>query len=62
MGYRNEWGVILINHGDKVFTVHQGDRIAQVVFNKFEKAEFELTDSFEETDRKGGWGSTGVSS
>lgn len=36
-GYRNDWGVILINLGDEEFEVAQGDRVAQVVLNKFEE-------------------------
>lgn len=35
-------------------------RIAQGVFAKYEQAEWEIVDSLEETERKGGFGSTGV--
>lgn len=58
--YRNEWGVILINLSDKPFKIMNGDRIAQVVFSKYEKAEFESVEVLDETDRKGGFGSTGT--
>ena len=58
--YRNEVGVILINHGELTFTVFQGDRIAQCVINKVEQVEFLEVDELNETDRKGGFGSTGI--
>src|SRR5512143_3607674 len=32
--YRGEVGVILVNLGDKPFTINNGDRIAQMVFKK----------------------------
>lgn len=60
--YRNEWGVILINHGDKNFKVKQGDRIAQAVLNKVEQINWRVVNSLEETERKGGFGSTGTES
>lgn len=58
--YRNEVGIILFNTSDEVFKVERGDRIAQIVFNKFEQAEWEVADKLDETDRKGGFGSTNV--
>ncbi len=59
--YRGEIGVILINHGKKEFTVTRAMRIAQMVINKYEKAELELCDDLEGTSRgTGGFGSTGV--
>lgn len=59
--YRGEVGVILINLGDKPFTVHQGDRIAQMVFAPVEQPAFVLADSLDETARGGGgFGHTGV--
>jgi len=65
--YRQEIGVILINHGKEPFHVNKGDRIGQLVMNKIEKIEWDLIteDQFkqiiekEETERKGGFGSTG---
>ncbi len=60
--YRGILKVILINHGKEDFNIKKGDRIAQIVLNKFEAAELEVTDSLEETSRgEGGFGSTGVS-
>lgn len=63
--YRGEVKVILINHGMKPFQIYKGDRIAQVVFQKVERAIFyALTDEqFKETNTlrgEGGFGSTGV--
>lgn len=62
-GYRGEIGVILYNAGDDVFAVDRGDRIAQVVIQRFETAEFEVVDALTDTERgDGGFGSTGVES
>lgn len=59
--YRGEIKVILINLGDKDFTINSGDRIAQMVFIKHEQANFELVEELNETDRGiGGFGHTGV--
>lgn len=59
--YRGEVKVPLINLGEETFVIENGDRIAQVVINKYEQAEFELTDSLSETERgAGGFGHTGV--
>ena len=58
--YRSEWGVILINHGSEPFIVHQGDRIAQAVLNKVEQIKWNQVESLDETERKGGFGSTGI--
>lgn len=58
--YRGEIGVILINHSSVPFILNYGDRIAQMVFNKVEQAEFVEVDTLSETDRgEGGFGSTG---
>jgi dUTP pyrophosphatase len=59
--YRGEIKVILINLGDKDFTINSGDRIAQMVFIKHEQADFELVEVLDETERgTGGFGHTGV--
>ena len=59
--YRGEIKVILINLGDKDFTINNGDRIAQMVFIKHEQVDFELVEELEETQRgAGGFGHTGV--
>ena len=60
-GYRSEIGVILINFGNEAFIVHPGDRIAQIVFKKYEKAELIEVESLDmENDRGGGYGHSGV--
>lgn len=62
-GYRGEIAVLLYNAGSDAFTVNRGDRIAQMVIQKFETAEFEVVDALTDTDRgDGGFGSTGVKS
>ena len=59
--YRGEWNVPLINFSDKPYTINNGDRIAQVVFSSYVKAQFEITNKLEETDRgAGGFGHTGI--
>lgn len=58
--YIGDIGVILINHGEEIFTVSNGDRIAQMVIAKHETVEFEQVESLDETERgAGGFGSTG---
>jgi dUTP pyrophosphatase len=58
--YRGEVGVILINHGPKPFVVKRKDRIAQLVFSPVIRAELEVVDSLEETERnERGFGYTG---
>jgi dUTP pyrophosphatase len=60
-GYRGEVGVILYNASDQPFLVNKGDRIAQMVIQKYETAVFSVVDRLDETDRgSGGFGSTGV--
>ena len=59
--YRGDVGVILINLSSKQFTINPGDRIAQMVINKFEQIEWELVNELSETERgEGGFGSTNV--
>ena len=59
--YRGEVGVILINLSNEPFTVENGERIAQMVIAKHERAEWSLVDSLSETARGvGGFGSTGI--
>lgn len=59
--YRGEIGVILINLSDQPFTVTHGERIAQMVVSKHERAVWEEADKLAETARgEKGFGSTGV--
>jgi dUTP pyrophosphatase len=51
--------IILINMGKQTFRINSGDRIAQLVFNRVIKAEFELAEELDETRRTdGGFGHT----
>ncbi len=59
--YRGELKVILINLGKEDIVIENGDRIAQIVFIKYERAQVELVDELSSTDRsQGGFGHTGV--
>jgi dUTP pyrophosphatase len=59
--YRGEIGVVLINLSNEPFVVNNGDRIAQMVFKKYENAEFIEVESLDMTnDRGGGYGHSGV--
>lgn len=59
--YRGEWKVCLINLGNELVYIKKGDRIAQGIMLKYEKAKFEEVESLEETQRSsGGFGSTGT--
>lgn len=59
--YRGELGVTLINHGKQDFTVNRGDRIAQAVLAKVEKAELVEGETLPQTKRgSGAFGSTGI--
>ena len=59
--YRGEVGVILINLSQEDFTINDGDRIAQLVLARHERATFELVESLSDTQRgAGGFGSTGI--
>jgi dUTP pyrophosphatase len=59
--YRGEVKILLTNFGKEPFTVKFGDRIAQLVICKVERAGVILSDSLSETKRdKGGFGHTGM--
>lgn len=64
MDYRGVIGIPLANLGNEDFVIHRGDRIAQLVFQRVERACFEGVDSVDAlgfTDRgDGGFGHTGV--
>lgn len=58
--YRDEIGVILINHGDKEYEIKKGDRIAQIVFVKCIEPDIKvITNISDNSNRNGGFGSTG---
>jgi dUTP pyrophosphatase len=60
-GYRDEVAVILINTDPKEdFEVNRGDRIAQLVIQRFEQAAFRAVDELPASERGlGGFGHTG---
>lgn len=58
--YRGEIKLIVINLGDKEYILKRGERVAQMVFARVEKAEFVEVDTLDETQRgTGGFGHTG---
>ena len=60
-GYRGEIAVTLINHGQETFEVKRGDRIAQIIFQKFETVNFVKVTELPGSQRgNAGFGSTGV--
>lgn len=59
--YRGEIGVILVNLSNEEFTINNGERIAQLVIAKHERAEWVIVEELSETSRgEGGFGSTGT--
>lgn len=59
--YRGEIGVILVNLSNEKFVINNGERIAQLVIAKHERAQWEEVEVLSETERgTGGFGSTGV--
>ncbi|WP_346883497.1 dUTP diphosphatase [uncultured Algibacter sp.] len=59
--YRGEIGVILVNLSNEDFIIQNGERIAQLVIAKHERAEWDTVKVLSDTSRGGGgFGSTGV--
>lgn len=59
--YRGEIAVILVNLSSETFVIENGERIAQMIIAKHERAEWISAVSLTETSRgAGGFGSTGV--
>jgi len=58
--YRGEIQIILINLSKETATIHHGDRIAQMVIARHERAEWNVVEELQSTERgAGGFGSTG---
>lgn len=58
--YRGEIKVCLVNLSADSYILKNGDRIAQMIFAKYEKANFIISDNLTETKRgDGGYGHTG---
>ena len=61
--YRGEVGVLLINHGDELFVIQRGMRIAQLVISPITQLTWDEVETLTETARgKRGFGSTGLKS
>lgn len=59
--YRGEIRVIMINLSEQRFVINHGDRIAQMIIARHEKAEWLSTEILNESERgEGGFGHTGV--
>lgn len=59
--YRGEICIILVNLSDQPFVIEDGERVAQMVIARHEQAEWEVTDSLDETERgEGGFGHSGM--
>lgn len=59
--YRGEVKVILVNLSNEPFVINPGERIAQMVVAKYEKVDWNVVDSLDDTERgSGGFGSTDV--
>ncbi|RCK77660.1 MAG: Deoxyuridine 5'-triphosphate nucleotidohydrolase [Ignavibacteriae bacterium] len=58
--YRGEIKVIIHNFGDREFEIKRGDRIAQMIINKYERVDLEIVEDITDTKRgSGGFGHTG---
>ena len=59
--YRGEIKIILINLSDQPFIINDGERICQMVVQKHERVNWEVTEKLNETIRgTGGFGHTGI--
>jgi dUTP pyrophosphatase len=58
-GYRGEIRVILLNLGREAYTIHAGDRIAQMIVARYEAAEWVEEPLADSARGEGGFGSSG---
>lgn len=59
--YRGECAILLVNLSNEPYTIHDGDRIAQLVVARHETVEWQEVDELDETERHtGGFGHTGL--
>ncbi|MGQ1947362.1 dUTP diphosphatase [Geofilum sp. OHC36d9] len=59
--YRGEIKVILVNLSNDEFVINDGERICQMVINKFERFNWKLSESLDDSERgTGGFGHTGT--
>lgn len=60
-GFRGEVGVILINHGQRAFSIRKGDRIAQLIIKACPVIQWEEGDNLPDSNREGeGFGHSGL--
>jgi dUTP pyrophosphatase len=57
--YRGEVGVVLVNLSNYIQTIEPETRIAQIVFAEYSKVDFIRAENLDDTERTGGFGSTG---
>lgn len=58
--YRGEIGLLLVNLSNTPYTIHNGDRVAQLVLTSYVRIHWNLTESLTKTERSsGGFGHTG---
>ncbi|MCD6535252.1 MAG: dUTP diphosphatase [Deltaproteobacteria bacterium] len=58
--YRGEISVIMINHGESVFIISDGERIAQMIVAPVSRCNWNLVENLENSERgSGGFGHTG---
>lgn len=59
--FRGEIQILLINLGKSPFIIKRGDRIAQMIINKIERIQWQISGQLDETERgEGGFGHTGI--
>ena len=60
-GYRGQILITMINHSDEDFRISRGDRVAQILFQKFEQVRFVSVTELPGSKRgTAGFGSTGI--
>jgi len=59
-GYRGEVRVILLNLGREAYTIHAGDRIAQMIVTRYEAVEWAEESLAPSVRGEGGFGSSGA--
>lgn len=58
--YRGEIKVILTNFSDVQYTIHRGDRVAQIVIARYAKVSWKEVDTLPDSERgEGGFGHSG---
>jgi dUTP pyrophosphatase len=58
--YRGEVGIIIVNLSEEPFVINNGDRIAQMIISKYDRAEIIVVEELDASERgEGGFGHTG---